>query len=142
MKEYYLVKIPDGDGYFTTICQKKLVIGDLIEMLSLNTDLGFAFFGNYVTGETFKDIITGKTIFCAENGYQLNGIRRNGCLTYSSSYGHGETYVEGIQNISPEKTLELLKNMSEDDLNKYKMTLNNLENEAIDAYNNFKHHKK
>lgn len=133
MKEYYLVDIPNGDQKFTVICKRKHTLEDAVDLFYEWKASVFGEYVNniYVVDMTFKDIITGKMIFPRRTGHVLenDGKVRTGCLTYVDKYEL--TDEKNVREITSEEALRILQGMSEEEIEDYKMTLNNLENAAI-----------
>lgn len=133
---YYVVKLKHDDDFFPVICKRKYVLEDYLEEF-LNSDIGWSLFReNYVVGETFQDLLTGKNIYNERNGeeYGLSGKKRVGCLTYRDHYRKGENCVKCVEEISREKALEMLRALTDEQIAEYKIILNEIENDAIRAY--------
>lgn len=133
MKEYYLVNIPNGDEQFTAICKRKQTMEDFHNKRSdkkREVGLGGYVSDIYISDKTFKDLLTGKTIYPMEKGHYLTDEKpdRVGCLTYIDKFHGGK---DNVREISADEALNMIKGMSQDEIDNYKMTLNNLENEAI-----------
>ena len=133
---YYIVKLKYGNDYFPAICKRKYVFEDFLTDI-FNTNIGWEIFReNYIVGETYQDLLTGKLIYNADNGHEdgYNGKKRVACLTYEDGYGYGKDYVDGVEEISREKVYEMLKSMSDEQIENYKLVLNEIENDAIRAH--------
>ena len=133
MKEYYLVNIPNGDEQFTAICKRKHTMEDFHNKRSdIKSEMGIGGYVSdiYMSDKTFKDLLTGKTIYPMTRGQYLTDDKpdRIGCLTYIDKFHNGKA---NVREISAEEALNMIKGMSQDEIDNYKMTLNNLENEAI-----------
>lgn len=133
MKEYCLVNIPNGDEQFTAICKRKHTMDDVRKKAA---DIKIELFGYYsfndlyCSDKTFEDLLTGKSIYPITKGH-YNGeesVQRVGCLTYIDKFHNGKA---NVREISADEALNMIKGMSQDEIDNYIMTLNNLENEAI-----------
>lgn len=138
MKEimYYIVKLKYKDGFFSAICKRKYVFEDFLTYIA-NTEFGWDIFReNYAVGETYQDLLTGKLIYNADNGQEdgYDGKKRVACLTYEDEYGYGKDFVEGVEEISREKVYEMLKSLSDEQIENYRLVLNEIENDAIRAH--------
>jgi len=145
-KEYYIINLKHGDNYFPALCKKEKILQDYIEDF-LHTDIGWDLFrsNNYV-GPTYKDLLTGKLIYSDEE--TIFGTKRQGCLICNPYWfeiinekGKNER-IEGINEISQEEMLELLRGLSDEKIDEYRMIMNEIENDAIEMHKQKREEKK
>ena len=111
MKYYYLVELKNGSRNFKAICEEKIVIEnvvkDTIESLGRLIDIK-AFKEYHPHWQTFRDVITGKTIYDPKN-YPDGSV--DSALVYRT-----------IDKISREDALKILKGMFPRDIKEYQNT--------------------
>ena len=109
MKNYYLVELKNGSRDFKAICEEKIVVSnifkDRIEGIGRLIDVK-AFEGYHPNWQTFRDVITGKTIYDPKN--YPNGSK-DSALVYRT-----------IDKISREEALKMLKGMFPRDIKNYR----------------------
>lgn len=109
MKNYYLVELKNGSRDFKAICEEKMVpqniVKDRIEGMGRFFDIK-AFRNYYPYWKTFRDVVTGKTIYDPKN--YPNGSK-DSALVYRT-----------IDKISHEEALKMLRGMFPHDIKNYR----------------------
>lgn len=103
---------------FTAICERKKTMDDSLYAFS-KTDIGnFLLEGYYpYPNLVFEDLITGKKIY---RDCRPDEDKHGSCLHYRE-----------FRRISPEQALSMIEKFTQEQLDEYKMEINNLENHAI-----------
>ncbi len=134
--DYAVIKLKNGDDYFPAICKKIYTIDSFLENINEVFELVY----NWDPMPVWKDLVTGKNIYYkSDEDSFLSGVG----LNYEFSTGYADTYQNLVEYISAERALQLIKGLSPEQLDNYRLIMNDLESDAIRAHKDkLEQHKK